>query len=224
MDLTKAIKPEIMNSDPAIIQAFYDKAAKAEDEYQRDYYLNRAIFCNNKIAKQETAKQWQSNIRNHTFAHDSSAVFSVGHDQQVAKKCTSSVIRNAEDGDCDSSEMILGKGEMKTKFQSDYSFETNRHKSLPFFQVIEQLGKCSKSVKLCTAMFLLTAGYDEALPEDLYDVFREEFRALTPFQLADGSIEFRTLFERFGMTRYDARNAREFVQKKFANLMAEQQG
>ena len=97
MDLTKALKPEIINSDPKIIQAFYDRARQETDPYKQDYYLNRAIFCNNKIAKQETAKMWQSNVRNKTFAYDSASVFSVSHDQKVAKKCTSSVIRSTDD-------------------------------------------------------------------------------------------------------------------------------
>lgn len=219
MDLTKSLKPEIMNSDPKIIQAFYDKAREESDPYQKDYYLNRAIFCNNTIAKQETAKMWQTNVRNKTFAYDSGATYSVAHDQTIAKKCTSSVIRTADDGDSEPSEMILGSGEMKTNFQSESNFETNSHVSLPFFQIITKLSKCSKSVKLCTAMFLLSAGYDEHLPESLYDSFREEFRALTPFQNASGAIEFQILVDRFGMTRYGARNARDFVMNQFAKLL-----
>lgn len=220
MDLTKSLKPEIMNSDPKIIQVFYDRARQETDPYRKDYYLNRAIFCNNKMAKQETAKMWQSNVRNKTFAYDSASVFSVGHDQQIAKKCTSSVIRSSDDeGDSEGREMILGKGEMKTNFQSESNFETNRHKSLPFLQIIKKLSECSKSVKLCSAMVILSAGYDEVLPEQLYDSFREEFRALTPFQDANGKIEFQTLMDRFGMTRYEARNAREFVMKQFGKIL-----
>ena len=219
MDLTKSIKPEIMNSDPKIIQGFYDRARNESDPYQKDYYLNRAIFCNNTIARQETAKMWQTNVRNKTFAYDAGSVFSVAHDQHMAKKCGSCVIKNSDDGESESSEMILGKGEMKTNFQSESNFETNKHESLPFLQIIKELSKCSRSVKLCTAMVLLSSAYDEVLPEEIYDCFREEFRALTPFQLADGSIEFQTLTDRFGMTRTEARKAREFVAIKFSRVL-----
>lgn len=214
MDTTKAIRPEMLNSNEGKIKTFYRLAKNADSQFKEDYYANRAIFISEKVAKQETLKQHQREMRNNTFAYDSNSNFTGS--RRVASRCHSSVIHACDEGgESEGNATVISSVTNCIGIYSSFD-ETPDDEKHEFLDIIELLSKKSNCTKFVTAYFLLSTSYSEQLTPSLELVFKEEFRSLESFRDAEGEISVNVLWERFNYSVQEVKLSREYVRKMFA--------